>query len=68
MVSNEREKLNMTNEKRNNEQQEKSENIKNAAIAGAETEIVQRYGSAIKEHSVAYSGVDNEIGKQQKRG
>lgn len=68
MVSNEREKLNMTNEKRNNEQQEKSENIKNAAIAGAETEIVQRYGSAVKEHSVAYSGVDNEIGKQLQRG
>lgn len=47
---------------------EKSEYIKNHAIAGAETEIVQRYGVAAKEHFVAYSGTDNEIGKQLKKG
>lgn len=33
----------------------------NAGIAGASYETVQRYGSAIKEHLVAYSGVDNEV-------
>lgn len=31
-------------------------------------EVVARYGSAIKEHFVAYSGVDNEAGKQLTKG
>ncbi|MCI5892306.1 MAG: hypothetical protein MRZ66_02735 [Clostridiales bacterium] len=42
----------------------KKENIKNAAIAGGASEVVQRYGSAVKEHIVSYTGVDNEMGKQ----
>lgn len=50
------------------EKEEKSEYIKNHAIAGAETEIVQRYGAAAKEHFVAYSGTDNETGEELKKG
>lgn len=34
--------------------------IKNAALAGASNEVVQRHGSAIKEHLIAYSGIDSE--------
>ena len=42
----------------------KSKKILQDAISeGASAEIVQRYGSAVKEHYVAYSGVDNETGK-----
>lgn len=40
----------------------------NVALEGAAAEVVQRYGSAVKEHSVAYTGVDNEAGKTLKRG
>lgn len=40
----------------------------NIGLAGAEAEIVQRYGSAVKEHLVAYSGVDRETGEALKRG
>lgn len=58
----------MSNEKENNEQREKTEYVKNHAIAGAETEIVQRYGAAAKEHFVVYSGVDNETGEELKKG
>lgn len=49
-----------------NKQDEKK--LRNAAIAGASNEVVQRYGSAIKEHYVAYSGMDNETGKKLLRG
>ena len=42
--------------------------LRNVALEGAATEIVQRYGSAIKQHHVAYSGIDNETGEQLKRG
>ncbi len=37
-----------------------SEKYTKVAIEGAATETVQRYGSAAKEHLVAYSGIDNE--------
>ena len=47
---------------------EKIETLKNVALEGAATEVVQRYGSAVKEHLVAYSGVDNETGEQLKKG
>lgn len=40
---------------------------RNVAISSASAENVQRYGSAVKEHLVAYSGVDNETGKELKR-
>lgn len=42
--------------------------IKNAALVGAADDTVKRYGSAIKEHYVAYSGIDNEKGKKILRG
>lgn len=47
---------------------EKQENILNAEIAGAATETIQRYGSAAKQHYVAYSGIDNEAGKNLVKG
>lgn len=53
-------------EKRKNKR--KFEDIKNAGIAGAGYETVQRYGSAAKQHYVAYSGQDNEIGKSLTKG
>lgn len=45
-----------------------SEGLERAAISGASTETVRRYGSAVKEHLVAYSGVDNETGEHLTRG
>jgi len=45
-----------------------SEGLERAASSGASTETVQRYGSAVKEHSVAYSGMDNEAGVKFTRG
>lgn len=40
----------------------------NIGMASAASEIVQRYGSAAKEYYVAYSGEDNEIGKELVKG
>ena len=40
----------------------------NAAVANASNDIVQRHGSAIKEHVVAYSGTDHERGKTLVKG
>ncbi|WP_405378536.1 hypothetical protein [Phascolarctobacterium sp.] len=45
----------------------KKENLTNVAIASGTNEIIQRYGSAAKEHLVAYSGSDNEVGRSYKR-
>ncbi len=42
--------------------------IELAAQSGAANEVVSRYGSASKQHLVAYSGKDNEFGKTLKRG
>lgn len=42
--------------------------IVNAGIAGASSEVVQRYGSAVKEHLAAYSGVDNENAVKMTKG
>ena len=36
----------------------------NAGLAGAQSEITQRYGAANKQHLVAYSGTDHESGQQ----
>ena len=46
----------------------RKESIELATQAGATTEVVGRYGSASKQHLVAYSGQDNEVGKTRKRG
>ena len=41
--------------------------IVNAGLAGAASDVVTRFGSGIKEHVVAYGGVDNETGQVLKR-
>ena len=43
---------------------ENKDDLVRAGIAGASYETIQRYGSAAKEHLVAYSGTDNENGIQ----
>ena len=45
-----------------------NDSIKNAAQSGAASEVVGRYGSAVKEHYVAYSGRDNEYDINLTRG
>lgn len=40
----------------------------NAGLAGAQIEVVKRYGSAAKEHFVAYVGADNETGEKLAKG
>lgn len=50
------------------QKENKRKTITNAGIAGASSHTVDRYSSAIKEHLVSYSGQDNEIGKQLKKG
>ncbi len=40
----------------------------NLSVAGTATDVVDRFGSAVKEHVVGYSGVDNEAGRALKRG
>ncbi len=50
-----------------NEKRKDKEDLLNAGISGASYESVQRYGSAVKQHSMAYSGVDNEAGVEFKR-
>ena len=44
----------------NMDKQERKKSVEHAGLAGAQAETVQRYGSAIKEHFVSYSGMDNE--------
>ena len=51
-----------------NEKKKKQEDILNAGIAGSAYETVQRFGEAAKQHYVAYSGQDNEIGKSLVKG
>lgn len=59
----------MSYEKRDDEEKkDKRKTLENVALTGASAEVVQRYGSAAKEHLVAYSGVDNETGMQLKKG
>lgn len=45
-----------------------STSLADAAQSGAAYEVVERYGSASKEHLVAYSGRDNEFSRTLKRG
>lgn len=53
----------MTDSEIEREREEKRKTLENAALTGAAAEVVQRYGSANKEHLVAYGGVDNETGQ-----
>lgn len=50
------------------EEKQKKEDLLNAGIAGASYETIQRFGDAAKQHYVAYSGEDNEIGKNLVKG
>lgn len=50
------------------EQKNEQSEIRSAALTGGASEVVERYGSGIKEHLVAYEGVDNEIGQKLKKG
>lgn len=43
------------------------EMVQTVASASVVSPTVQRYGSAIKEHLVAYGGIDNETGQQLTR-
>lgn len=44
------------------------ETLTETAIEGAVFEGVQKFGSAVKEHATAYSGIDNEAGTPLARG
>lgn len=50
-----------------NQEKERQRTMQNVGIAGTQAEIVQRYGSAVKEHFVAYSGIDRETGQVLKK-
>lgn len=50
------------------EEKDQNSNLLNAGFAGGSAEVVQRYGSAVKEHVVAYSGKDNEARTQLTKG
>lgn len=40
----------------------------NAGLAGIADDVVDRYGSGVKEHIVGYTGIDNELGTVNERG
>lgn len=42
--------------------------LEEEALKGAAAETVQRYGSAAKQHYIAYSGMDNETGQKLAKG
>ena len=52
------------NEKRNNE---RGCSVRNVGLGGSQNEVVQRYGSAAKEHLAAYTGTDHETGHVLKK-
>lgn len=52
----------------NKKKKEKEKSIDNTVLGNASSEVADRYGSAVKEHLVAYSGSDNETGKQLTKG
>ena len=49
-------------------EQHKEQAILHAGLSGAQAEVVQRYGSAVKEHAVAYTGIDRESGQKLAKG
>lgn len=51
-----------------NKSNNKFTSYKNHAIGSGSIETVQRYGSAVKEHVVAYTGKDNQTGIEVKKG
>jgi hypothetical protein len=53
--------------KKKETKEEKSKTLENAGLAGAASEVVQRYGSANREFLVGYSGNDFESGQVLKK-
>ena len=53
--------------KNGSKKNEVQKSASNFAIAGAQDEVVHRYGAAVKEHLVSYSGVDHETGQILKK-
>jgi hypothetical protein len=53
--------------KKKKDKEEKDKTLENAGLAGAASEVVQRYGSANREFLVGYSGNDFETGQILKR-
>lgn len=49
-------------------EEKKDKTFLNVGIANSQTETVQRFGAAVKEHSVAYKGIDNENGIKLSKG
>ncbi|MBQ7568021.1 hypothetical protein IJT17_04375 [bacterium] len=58
----------MDDKDKDSQGQDGLDGLLNAGIAGASYETVQRFGSAAKQHYVAYSGEDRELGTQLKKG
>lgn len=52
----------------NEEEKQRSRGTVNAGLAGVAGDVIDRYGSGVKEHIVGYSGVDNETGTVNNRG
>ena len=50
------------------EKEENNNTLDHKVLEGAATEVVARYGSAVKEHYIAYSGTNNELGEILKKG
>lgn len=48
--------------------EELARDLEKEMLKGAAAETVQRHGSALKQHYVAYSGMDNEIGQSLAKG
>ena len=48
-------------------EEKKRERLKTKALQGAAKEVIDRFGSAVKEHIVSFSGKDNEKGTVLKR-
>lgn len=55
---------NNLNNKKHKDNKNENNSIINSSLAIASNEVVDRYGSAVKEHIVAYSGIDNEFNKE----
>ncbi|GHS94645.1 hypothetical protein FACS1894107_14730 [Planctomycetales bacterium] len=60
--------VSLEEENRQRAKTEKEKSAINAGLVGAAGEAVERFGSAVKEHLDAFSGIDNKTGKPIKRG
>lgn len=57
----------LNNNTKNNKDSKNNGSI-NSSLAVASEEVIDRYGSAVKEHIVAYNGIDNENNKVLAKG